>query len=332
MNLSQTKKTFSSNKTYLKTSAEMATILFVLQYVKLLLPFYDLLALTSAVSIWGPSPTPNWDTVCSSAWKIHRAWSIMASLILKADIEGILPKIHRAWSIMASLILKADIEGILPKIHRAWSIMASLILKADIEGILPKIHRAWSIMASLILKADIEGILPKIHRAWSIMASLILKADIEGILPKIHRAWSIMASLILKADIEGILPKIHRAWSIMASLILKADIEGILPKGPYLPCVSMAGRALLAGYHRHVTIVFMSKDLTDVRKLMIPWGPFYQHGLTLIPGWISNQTPNKVWDEITYSFPSFNSCTVEVWEWVNVFISHFIMVSITYPC
>ena len=25
---------------------------------------------------------------------------------------------------------------------------------------------------------------------------------------------------------------------------------GILPKGPYLPCVSMADRALLAGYHR----------------------------------------------------------------------------------
>ena len=31
-------------------------------------------------------------------------------------------------------------------------------------------------------------------------------------------------------------------------------IEGILPKGPYLPCVSMAGRALLAGYHRHMEI------------------------------------------------------------------------------
>ena len=26
--------------------------------------------------------------------------------------------------------------------------------------------------------------------------------------------------------------------------------EGILPKGSYLPCVSMVGRALLAGYHR----------------------------------------------------------------------------------
>ena len=28
-------------------------------------------------------------------------------------------------------------------------------------------------------------------------------------------------------------------------------IEGIPPKGPYLPCVSMAGRTLLAGYHRY---------------------------------------------------------------------------------
>ena len=28
-------------------------------------------------------------------------------------------------------------------------------------------------------------------------------------------------------------------------------IDGILPKGPYLPCVSMAGWALLAGYHRY---------------------------------------------------------------------------------
>ena len=33
-----------------------------------------------------------------------------------------------------------------------------------------------------------------------------------------------------------------------------AYIEGILPKGPYLPCVSMAGRALLAGYPRYVNL------------------------------------------------------------------------------
>ena len=29
-------------------------------------------------------------------------------------------------------------------------------------------------------------------------------------------------------------------------------IKGILPKGPYLPCISIAGRALLAGYPRYV--------------------------------------------------------------------------------
>ena len=28
-------------------------------------------------------------------------------------------------------------------------------------------------------------------------------------------------------------------------------INGILPKGPYLPCLRLADRALLAGYHRH---------------------------------------------------------------------------------
>ena len=35
------------------------------------------------------------------------------------------------------------------------------------------------------------------------------------------------------------------------SVMTISQIEGILPKGPYLPCVSMADRALLAGYHRN---------------------------------------------------------------------------------
>ena len=41
-------------------------------------------------------------------------------------------------------------------------------------------------------------------------------------------------------------------------------------------------------------------------------GLFYQHGLTLIPAWISNHMPGKVWDEITYPFLNFNGCTVKV--------------------
>ena len=40
------------------------------------------------------------------------------------------------------------------------------------------------------------------------------------------------------------------------------------------------------------------------------WGPWYQHGLTLIPAWISNHKPSKVWGEITYPFPNFNGCTI----------------------
>ena len=39
-----------------------------------------------------------------------------------------------------------------------------------------------------------------------------------------------------------------------------------------------------------------------------------------------------MWDEITYPFPNFNGYTVEVWEWMNNFILHFIKHVITYPC
>ena len=45
--------------------------------------------------------------------------------------------------------------------------------------------------------------------------------------------------------------------------------------------------------------------------------------------WISNRTPSKVWDEITYPFPNFNGATVEVWGWIGNFIPPFIMDVIT---
>ena len=37
------------------------------------------------------------------------------------------------------------------------------------------------------------------------------------------------------------------------------------------------------------------------------------------------QRLHRVWDEITYPFPNFNGCTVEVWKWISNFIPHFIM-------
>ena len=41
-------------------------------------------------------------------------------------------------------------------------------------------------------------------------------------------------------------------------------------------------------------------------------GPFYYHGLTLNPAWISNHMPGKEWGEITNPFLNFYGCTVEV--------------------
>ena len=59
------------------------------------------------------------------------------------------------------------------------------------------------------------------------------------------------------------------------------------------------------------------------------WGPFYWHGLTLIPACISNHMLRKVWDKITHPSPNINGYTVEVWEWISNFTPHFIMDAIT---
>ena len=50
----------------------------------------------------------------------------------------------------------------------------------------------------------------------------------------------------------------------------------------------------------------------NIEILQYNSSPFYKHGLTLIPAWISNHMPSKVWDEITYPFLNFNGAAVEV--------------------
>ena len=47
------------------------------------------------------------------------------------------------------------------------------------------------------------------------------------------------------------------------------------------------------------------------------------------PAWVSNHMSSEVSDEITDPF--LYGCPVEVWEWINNFITHFIMDVITYP-
>ena len=74
------------------------------------------------------------------------------------------------------------------------------------------------------------------------------------------------------------------------------------------------------------TNMFLDLPLYDAQNFVmcapgynIPRGPFYWHGLTLIPAWISYHMPGKVWDEITYSFLNFNGATVKVGEWISNF-------------
>ena len=70
----------------------------------------------------------------------------------------------------------------------------------------------------------------------------------------------------------------HLCW-------VPGHLEGILPKGPYLPCVSMAGRALLAGYHRSVDVVmakFGSIFKQDERLLFLYMLGVWK-GNTLVP-------------------------------------------------
>ena len=68
------------------------------------------------------------------------------------------------------------------------------------------------------------------------------------------------------------------------------------------------------------------------RSIMGHLWPRYKHELTVIPSWISNYMPRKVWNEITYPFLNFNGFTVEVQERISYFIPHFTMAVVTYPC
>ena len=52
-------------------------------------------------------------------------------------------------------------------------------------------------------------------------------------------------------------------WIPIVSIYI--HIEGILPKGPYLPCVSMASRTLLAGYPRYTLLDWMDLDVNSGR-------------------------------------------------------------------
>ena len=74
--------------------------------------------------------------------------------------------------------------------------------------------------------------------------------------------------------------------------------------------------------------------LNHVRKRghRSPEAPFTTRiNLFIILAWMRNYLHWKVWDEFTSTFPSFNGSTVELWEWINDFVPHFIGHMPTYP-
>ena len=64
----------------------------------------------------------------------------------------------------------------------------------------------------------------------------------------------------------------------------------------------------------------------------IPQGPLLLTWLHLNPSMDRWFIHCKVWNKITYTFPNFNSCTVEVWEWISNFALHFTRHAINFPC
>ena len=74
---------------------------------------------------------------------------------------------------------------------------------------------------------------------------------------------------------------------------------------------------------------FTTNPLVLHSVTVVHWSLFHQHGLTLIPAWISNHMVSEVRGEIAYPFLNFNGAIVEVCK-ISNFISHFIMDVITY--
>ena len=77
-------------------------------------------------------------------------------------------------------------------------------------------------------------------------------------------------------------------------------------------CLKAPSHYLSQCWHEIIGINPTERDM--LTKLLITnaafRGPFYWHGLTLIPTWISNYIHYKLWDKITYPFLNVNGATV----------------------
>ena len=88
------------------------------------------------------------------------------------------------------------------------------------------------------------------------------------------------------------------------------------------PCFSyILGPLPLTCFHFNPTMVITSVPLN------VGWNYLLIYKLQPL-----HYVHDKVYDDITYPFPNFNGCTVEVWEWIINFIQHLSCHVISYPC
>ena len=108
-------------------------------------------------------------------------------------------------------------------------------------SVLIYIQRSWFIMSLAIRDPSRDDISHAVHSVWSTHTPALHDA-----MPFWYTDWS--------EAVIRILPLLF-IWQFKSSL-METHLQGILLKGSYLPCVSMAGRALLAGYHWHHSAIF----------------------------------------------------------------------------
>ena len=137
--------------------------------------------------------------------------------------------------------------------------------------------------------------------------------------------------LCIAAHLQNFFGSTH---SVKGKLLLKSskhtDFTWALSKG-----ISHQEKTtfLESGSQKHFVCCSRGKKKYIIYEVHMP--PIVLHGhlgyllLTLIN---FNHMPGKVWDEVTYPFPNFNGCTVEVWEWISNFIPYFIMGVVAYLC
>ena len=116
----------------------------------------------------------------------------------------------------------------------------------------------------------------------------------------------------------------------VSKLTIIASDNGLSPGRRQATIWTNAGILLRGPLGTHFCATLIEILLFSFKKMRLKVSsakrrPFCLGLNVLKPVWISNHLPSNVWDEIIYPYPNLNGATVEVWEWMSYFISHFVM-------